>query len=68
MGEELSQRKMFDVEVGVTQQEMIRLSQGFGDDEQVIVLHPAQVEHVCKWILEVRDEILAGEYPDEPAR
>ncbi len=66
MVEESNQRKMFDIEVGVTQQDMIRIAQG-DMEEQVIVLHPAQVEFVCKWILEVRDEILAGEHADDPA-
>jgi len=66
MPDEQIERKMFEVEVGVTQQRMIRLAQGSLDDEQVIVLHPSQVEAVCKWILEVRDEILSGNYAPEP--
>ncbi len=65
MPDEQTERKMFEVEVGVTQHCMIRLGQGSLDDEQVIVLHPSQADAVCKWILEVRDEILSGKYEPE---
>jgi hypothetical protein len=60
---------MEQVEVGISKAGMVMLSQESTVDEpDVILLHPSQIEVVCQWLREARDEALEaisrGELPE----
>jgi hypothetical protein len=57
----MEQWRMEQVEVGITKLGMIRIEQSdssLGDDPSIVVLHPSQIDVVCQWLKEARDEVL----------
>jgi len=66
--------RMEQVEVNIGKKGMILVEQKdpLGNESPVIELHPSQIDVVCQWLKEARDEavrlVKAGELPEEDER